>query len=72
METAYYIAGIDVNKNMLAWDTELHFSSVGGLGQPLASYHICRHGCETPPCRTVWVALEGQCRLRLAQARSIR
>ena len=89
MEGAYYVAGIDVHKKMLAVviadarETELHFecrrfgttlSELRQLAAWLKERAVQEVAMESTAqyWKPVWVALEGQCRLHLAQARSNR
>jgi transposase len=89
MEGAYYVAGIDVHKKMLAVviadarQTELHFecrrfgttlSELRQLAAWLKERAVQEVAMESTAqyWKPVWVALEGQCRLHLAQARSNR
>jgi transposase len=89
MEAAFYIAGIDVHKKMLAVvvanarDTELEFecrrfgttaSELRHLSAWLRDRAVQEVVMESTAqyWKPVWIALEGQCRLHLAQARSNR
>jgi transposase len=89
VEPAYYIAGIDVHKKMLAVvianarDTELQFegrrfgttvSELRRLSVWLQEWSVQEAAMESTAqyWKPVWIALEGQCRLHLAQARSNR
>jgi transposase len=89
MEAAYYVAGIDVHKKMLAVvvanarDTELEFecrrfgttaSELRHLSAWLRDRAVQEVVMESTAqyWKPVWIALEGQCRLHLAQARSNR
>lgn len=89
METAFYVAGIDVHKKMLAVavanarDTELAFecrrfgttvSELRHLSAWLQELGVQEVVMESTAqyWKPVWIALEGQCRLHLAQARSNR
>ncbi len=89
MEDAYYIAGIDVHKKMLAVvianvrETELQFegrrfgttvSELRRLSAWLQERGVQEAAMESTAqyWKPVWIALEGQCRLHLAQARSNR
>jgi transposase len=89
MEAAFYIAGVDVHKRMLAVvvanarDTELEFEcrrfgttaiELRHLAAWLRERAVQEVVMESTAqyWRPVWIALEGQCRLHLAQARSNR
>src|SRR5271165_2406961 len=89
MEAAYYVAGIDVHKKMLAVvvanarDRELHFecrrfgtrvSELGNLSAWLRERAVQEVVMESTAqyWKPVWLALEGQFQLWLAQARSNR
>ena len=89
MESAYYIAGIDVHKKMLAVvianarDTELHFecrrfgttaSQLRQLSAWLEERAVQEAAMESTAqyWKPVWMVLERQCRLHLAQAKSNR
>jgi transposase len=89
MDAAYFIAGIDVHKKMLAVvvanarDTELRFecrrfgttvSELRHLSAWLRDHAVQEAVMESTAqyWKPVWIALEGQCRLWLAQARSNR
>lgn len=89
MEAAFYVAGIDVHKKMLAVvvanarDTELEFecrrfgttaSELRHLSAWLRDRAVQEVVMESTAqyWKPVWIALEGQCRLHLAQARSNR
>jgi transposase len=89
MEAAFYVAGIDVHKKMLAVvvanarDTELEFecrrfgttaSELRHLSAWLRDRAVQEVVTESTAqyWKPVWIALEGQCRLHLAQARSNR
>jgi transposase len=89
MEAAFYVAGIDVHKKMLAVvvanarDTELEFecrrfgttaSELRHLSAWLRDRAVQEVVMESTAqyWKPVWIALDGQCRLHLAQARSNR
>lgn len=89
MEAAYYVAGIDVHKRMLAVvvanarDRELHFecrrfgttiSELRSLSEWLGERTVQEVVMESTAqyWKPVWLALEGQFQLWLAQARSNR
>ena len=89
MEAAFYVAGIDIHKKMLAVvvanarDTELEFecrrfgttaSELRHLSAWLRDRAVQEVVMESTAqyWKPVWIALEGQCRLHLAQARSNR
>jgi hypothetical protein len=88
MESAYYVAGIDVHKKMLAVvianarEAELQFecrrfgttaSELRQLSAWLEERAVQEAAMESTAqyWKPVWIALEGQCRLHLAQAKSI-
>jgi transposase len=89
MEVAFYVAGIDVHKKMLAVavanarETEVDFecrrfgttaSELRHLSAWLQERGVQEAVMESTAqyWKPVWIALEGQCRLHLAQARSNR